>query len=82
MDDTGVGFIDSEIAKKWLIEYINGFQERNHNFYVFNAVLHLDEVTTHLHIYYIPLGHYKRSVDTLNSISQALRKSGIINLYL
>ena len=76
MDDTRVGSIDSEIAKKCLIEYMKGFQERNPNFYVFNAVLHLDEATPHLHIDYIPLGHYKRGVDTQNSISQALREMG------
>lgn len=43
---------------------------------MFNAVIHLDEATPHLHIDYIPIGHYKRGVDTQNSIWQALREMG------
>lgn len=61
MDDTEVGSFDSRIATQCLIEYMQGFQERNPNFYVFNAILHLDEATSHLHIDYIPLGHYRYS---------------------
>lgn len=55
---------------------MQGFQERNPNFYVFNAVLHLDEATPHLHIDYIPVGHYKSGVDTRNGIAQALKEMG------
>jgi chromosome segregation ATPase len=55
---------------------MNGFQERNPNFYVFNAVLHMDEATPHLHIDYIPVGHYKRGQDTQNGIAQALKEMG------
>lgn len=75
-DDTGVGTLDGEIAARCLTEYINGFQQRNPNFYVFNAVLHIDEATPHLHIDYIPVGHYKRGVDTQNGIAQALKEMG------
>lgn len=75
-DDTGVGTLDGEIAARCLTEYINGFQVRNPNFYVFNAVLHMDEATPHLHIDYIPVGHYKRGVDTQNGIAQALKEMG------
>lgn len=52
------------------------FQKRNPNFYVFNAVLHMDEATPHLHIDYIPVGHYKRGQDTQNGIAQALKEMG------
>ena len=55
---------------------IKGFSERNPNFYVFNAVLHMDEATPHLHIDYIPIGHYKRGMDTQNGIAQALKEMG------
>ena len=48
---------------------MESFRKRNPNFYVFNAVLHNDEATPHLHLDYIPIGHYKRGVDT-----QTLRK--------
>ncbi len=76
MEDTGVGTADSEIAVACLCEYMKGFTERNPNLYVFNAVIHLDEKTPHLHIDYIPVGHYKRGVDTQNGIAQALKEMG------
>ncbi len=76
MQDTGVGTPDAEIAAACLTEYMQGFQERNPNFYVFNAVLHLDEATPHLHIDYIPIGHYKQGIDTQNGIAQALKEMG------
>lgn len=76
MQDTGVGTPDAEIAAACLTEYMQGFQERNPNFYVFNAVLHMDEATPHLHIDYIPVGHYKQGVDTQNGIAQALKEMG------
>lgn len=76
MNDTAVGTTDAETAKKCLTEYMKDFQQRNPNFYVFNAVLHMDEATPHLHIDYIPVGHYKRGVDTQNGIAQALKEMG------
>lgn len=75
-DDTGVGTADAETAAECLKEYMNGFRARNPNFYVFNAVLHVDEATPHLHIDYIPVGHYTRGVDTQNGIAQALKEMG------
>lgn len=75
-DDTGIGTEDAETAKKCLTEYMSGFAQRNPNFYVFNAVLHMDEATPHLHIDYIPVGHYKRGIDTQNGIAQALKEMG------
>lgn len=76
MEDTGVGTEAAEKATACLCEYMRGFYERNPNFYVFNAVIHLDEKTPHLHIDYVPVGHYKRGVDTQNGIAQALKEMG------
>lgn len=76
MEDTGVGTEAAEKATACLCEYMKGFTERNPNFYVFNAVIHLDEKTPHLHIDYVPVGHYKRGVDTQNGIAQALKEMG------
>lgn len=73
-DDTGVGSADAKIAKKCLREYMEGFQERNPNFYVFNAVMHLDEATPHLHIDYIPVGHFANGIDTRNAMAKALEE--------
>ncbi len=75
-DDTGVGTPDADLAAACLIEYMHDFPKRNPNLYVFNAVLHMDEATPHLHIDYIPIGHYKRGIDTQNGIAQALKEMG------
>ena len=76
MEDTGVSTEAAEKATACLCEYMRGFAERNPNFYVFNAVIHLDEKTPHLHIDYVPVGHYKRGVDTQNGIAQVLKEMG------
>ncbi len=75
-DDTGVGSPDAETAIKCLCEYMEGFQERNPNFHVFNAVMHLDEATPHLHIDYIPIGHFSNGLDTRNAMAKALEEMG------
>lgn len=76
MEDSGHGTEDFQLVADCLTEYMNGFQARNQNFHVFNAVLHMDEATPHLHIDYIPIGHYKRGMDTQNGIAQALKEMG------
>ena len=75
-DDTGVGTPDAEIAKEYLREYMEGFQERNPNFYIFNAVMHLDEATPHLHINFIPIGHYMSGLEVRNAKAKALEEMG------
>lgn len=75
-EDSGCGTEDFQLVADCLKEYMEGFQNRNPNFYVFNAVLHMDEATPHLHIDYIPVGHYKRGQDTQNGIAQALKEMG------
>lgn len=73
-EDSGFGTEDFQLVADCLKEYMEGFQKRNPNFYVFNAVLHMDEATPHLHIDYIPVGHYKRGQDVQNGIAQALKE--------
>ncbi len=75
-DDTGVGTPDAATAKECLREYMESFQSRNPNFHVFNAVMHLDEATPHLHIDYIPIGHFDRGLDTRNAMAKALEEMG------
>ena len=77
--DTGVGTPDAEITTECLREYMEGFQQRNPNFYVFNAVLHLDESTPHLHINYIPVGHFTRGLEIRNAKNKALEEMGFGN---
>lgn len=76
MEDSGFTTEDPELVAECLKEYMAGYQQRNPNFYVFNAVLHMDEATPHLHIDYIPFGHYKRGQDIQNGIAQALKEMG------
>ena len=72
--DSGIGTPDAEITKECLREYMEGFQGRNPNFYVFNAVMHLDESTPHLHIDYIPVGHFKNGLEVRNAKNKALEE--------
>ena len=65
-------------AKEVLDQYVKTFQERNPNLYLFNAVLHMDEATPHLHLDYIPVAHgYKRGMKTRNSLTRGLQEMGI-----
>ncbi len=75
-DDTGIGTTDAENAKICLNEYMSGFQRRNPNFHVFNAVLHMDEATPHLHIDYIPIAHFSKGLPVRNGIAKALEEMG------
>ena len=40
---------------EFLKKYVSDFQERYPNLKVFNAVIHLDEETPHLHLDYVPI---------------------------
>lgn len=77
-EDTGCCTAEGKIAVECLTEYFKSFSERNPNMYVFNAVLHQDEATPHLHLDYIPIGHYNRGVDIQNGLAQALKEQGYI----
>ena len=54
MQNAPCGSARGEIVREMLDEFMRGFQERNPNLFVFNAVLHLDEASPHLHIDFIP----------------------------
>jgi hypothetical protein len=49
-----VGSENAKTVQKMLEQYMKNFQKRNPNLHVFNAVLHLDEASPHLHIDFIP----------------------------
>ena len=83
-DDTGVLDVNGNLsdpakqAKEVLDEYVRTFQERNPNLILFNAVLHMDEATPHLHLDYIPVAHgCKKGLKTRNSLTKALQEMGI-----
>ncbi len=77
LHDCGVGSENWNTAKSMLNEYMLDFEKRNPNLKVFNAVMHLDESTPHLHIDFVPVAHKgQRGMPLKNSMSGALREQG------
>lgn len=78
MNDSRVGTRAGEVATEILDKYMKDFERNNPNLYVFNAVMHLDEATPHLHINYIPVAHgYKNGLQARNSLDRAFKEQGI-----
>ena len=78
VDENGNVTENALLAKEILDIYARTFQERNPNLYLFNAVLHMDEATPHLHLDYIPVAHgYKTGMKTRNSLTKGLQQMGI-----
>lgn len=77
LHDCGLDTQNWETAKTMLDEYMREFEKRNPNLKVFNAVMHLDESTPHLHIDFVPVAHKgQRGLSLKNSMSGALREQG------
>ena len=77
IDNAKVGTEGGERAKKMLDEYMKDFEKRNPNFKVFNAVMHLDESTPHLHIDFIPVAYNQsRGLETRVSMLKACEQMG------
>lgn len=77
LHDCGVGSENWKTAQAMLDEYMQKFEKRNPNLKVFNAVMHLDESTPHLHIDFVPVAHKgQRGMPLKNSMSGALREQG------
>lgn len=77
MQDCGVNSENWETAKSMLDEYMRQFERRNPNLKVFNAVMHLDEATPHLHIDFVPIVHSpNRGLSVRVSMKGALREQG------
>lgn len=63
-----------EIAKECLLEYIEGFEERNSGLELIGAYIHMDEASPHMHFDYIPVATgYKTGVQKRNSLDRAMR---------
>ena len=76
-DDMNAKNEDGLLAKKILTEFMDEFQARNPNLYVFSAHLHMDEETPHLHIDFVPyITGSKRGLDTRVSLKSALAAEG------
>lgn len=70
---------NGQLSKTILDKYMQGFRERNSNLYVFSAHLHMDEVTPHLHIDFVPFTtDSKRGLETRVSLKKALEAQGFV----
>jgi len=77
MEDTPVGSDAAKTATEILQEFTEGFIKRNPHLRVFNAVIHLDEATPHVHIDFVPFATgQKRGLSTRNTLSKALEQQG------
>ena len=77
-DTHSVGSRDGENAKQMLDKYMKSFEERNPNLYVFNAVLHMDEATPHLHIDFVPFAtNQAKGLETRVSLKRALESQDV-----
>lgn len=88
MTDSGYGTDDFNKCRQVLDNYMRDFIERNSHIHVFNAVMHLDEQTPHLHISFIPIGEgYKTGMNVRNSLNKSMEaysvgdKVGILGWY-
>lgn len=67
----------AEKAKEVLKEYFHEFEKNNPNIHVFNAKIHMDEKTPHMHIDFIPVADgYRTGMPKRNSYSKALEQQG------
>ena len=81
MHDCGCGSPDGDRAAAVLKEFAESFQERNPHLRVFNAVLHMDEATPHIHIDFVPVAtEQTRGLQTRVSMKQALKQQGFTSL--
>lgn len=77
MFDCGFEKENYEAAKIMLDEYMLDFEKRNPNLKVFNAVMHLDEATPHLHIDFVPICNSpNRGLPVRVSLKGALKEQG------
>lgn len=76
-DDMNAKNEEGLLAKRILTEFMDEFQARNPNLYVFSAHLHMDEETPYLHIDFVPyITGSKRGLDTRVSLKSALAAEG------
>lgn len=76
-DDMNAKSEEGELSKEILIDFMQDFQKRNPNLYVFSAHLHMDEETPHIHVDFVPfIRNSKRGLDTRVSLKGALGEQG------
>ncbi|EJV55770.1 hypothetical protein IEO_05654 [Bacillus wiedmannii] len=65
-------------ANEILEKYVEHFEERNPNLKIYNAVIHNDESSPHLHVNVVPMASgYKRGLQVQPSFDKALRQQNM-----
>ena len=81
-EPTGLSEADVErnkaLANEVLLEYYKSFKKRNPKLSVYNAVIHNDEASPHLHLNVIPVAEgYKQGMKRRPSCNKALHEQGV-----
>lgn len=64
---------DYEQANEILLEWFKDFEKRNPNLKVYNAVIHNDEASPHMHLNFVPVASgYKRGLEKQVSFDRAI----------
>lgn len=67
--------IDDDTFVAVCADYVASFQERNPNLYLIGAYIHLDEeASAHMHLDYIPVGHYDKGMRLQASSNKAFEE--------
>lgn len=66
---------DFERANEVLEDWFSDFEERNPNLKVYNAIIHNDEASPHLHLNFVPVADgYKRGLEKQVSFDRAIKQ--------
>ena len=72
-DDFSSNYENIKLANEVLKEWFDGFRERNPNLHVYNAVIHNDEASPHMHLNFVPIATgYKRGLEKQVSFDRAI----------
>lgn len=64
---------NQQMANEILQEWFDKFEERNPNLKIYNAVIHNDEASPHMHLNFVPVATgYKRGMDKQVSFDKAI----------
>ena len=64
---------DFERANEILEEWLSEFEKRNPNLKIYNAVIHNDEASPHMHLNFVPVASgYKRGLEKQVSFDRAI----------
>src|SRR5690625_3824741 len=64
-----------KLANEVLEEWFHGFEKRNVNLKVYNAVIHNDEASPHMHLNFVPVADgYKRGLEKQVAFDRAIKQ--------